>query len=123
MVDSKKLAEGLRHTEEKTVEQTDLDSYWGIGTLNVIATPVLIGFVEQTIIYLITPFLSEYQDAFCAEINLKHIKPASFRETLHCSVHLKFIDSSKLFIDVVVLNEKLEEIMLGAEEWVIIVKS
>lgn len=120
---SPSLVEGIRHTKEMVVKETDIDSYWGIGQLNVIAVPVIIGFIEQTILELLNPYIQNGYDSSSVEINLKHNRQAKQGEVIHCTIHLKFIDENNLFFDVSVIDSNKEELTHGAIERVIMAKS
>jgi predicted thioesterase len=117
---SPSLVEGLVFRAEKKIRDTDLDTYWGIGKLNVLATPVLLSFMEQTVISMITPYLNPSYETICSEMNVKHLQSVDLDETIHCNVHLKFIDEEKLFFDVVVLNSDHEKIGISSQERIVV---
>ncbi|MBN2167293.1 MAG: hypothetical protein JW717_13535 [Marinilabiliaceae bacterium] len=110
------LVEGMLFSEEMIVRNSDLDSYWHIGQLDVLATPILIAFVEQTIVKFLTQLEGPLFDTICLETNMKHIKPAHEGEKIRCNIYLKYIDEDKLFFDAAVLNYNKEEIAIGAQE-------
>ncbi len=113
---SPSLVEGILHHEDRTINEKDLDSYWGIGKLNVLATPVLISFMEQAVINMITPYLNPEYETICVEMNVKHLETAKIGDKVHCNVHLKYIDDDNLFFDVIVLNQNSKKIGIGAQE-------
>jgi predicted thioesterase len=117
---SPSLKEGIRHTREMQVKNNDLDTFWGIGNQNVLAIPILIAFIEQTCIELITPYLEPNYETMCIEMNLKHLKQVQADAFIHCNVHLKYIDKNNLFFDISVLNQDMEEISHGAHERIIV---
>ncbi|PZX13044.1 putative thioesterase [Breznakibacter xylanolyticus] len=114
------LVEGIVYHEEKVISENDLDTYWGIGKLNVMATPVLIAFMEQSVIKMISPYINPEYETICFEMNVKHLQAVEKNETIICNVHLKYIDEEKLFFDVVVLNCQSEKIGIGAQERIIV---
>lgn len=110
------LSEGMLFSDEKIIQETDLDTYWHIGQLGVLATPILIAFIEQTIVKFLSDIQGPAFETICLETNMKHIRPANVGEKIHCNVHVKYIDGNMLFFDVAVLNEHNEEIGIGAQE-------
>lgn len=120
---SPSLVEGLRHTKAMVVKETDLDTYWGIGQRNVMAIPTLISFIEQTVGELLNPYLGNAYESVVAELNMKHERQALLDETIHCNVHLKYIDGENLFFDVSVIDEEHEELTHGAIERMIVPKN
>ncbi|MFT3738961.1 MAG: hotdog domain-containing protein [Breznakibacter sp.] len=117
---SPSLVEGLRHTKTMTVNESDLDTYWGIGHRNVLAIPTLISFIEQTVAELLNPYLNHGYESIVVELNMKHERQAVLGESIHCNIHLKFIDESSLFFDVSVIDEDHEELTHGAIERMIV---
>lgn len=117
---SPSLLEGLRHTAEMTVKDSDLDIYWGIGTRRTLAVPILINFIEQTTNELINPYLLAGFETISIELNLKHLGQARVGEKLRCNIHLKFIEDDNLFFDISVIDQEHEEIAHGAHERMIV---
>ena len=110
------LSEGMLFSDEKTVNETDLDTYWHIGQLGVLATPILIAFIEQTIVKFLSDIHGPSFETICLETNIKHLRPAGIGEKIRCNIHLKYIDDNMLFFDAAVLNQNSEEIGIGAQE-------
>lgn len=120
---SPSLVEGLRHSEEMVVKESDLDTYWKIGNRMVLAIPVIIGFIEHTTGKLLLPYLDQGFESIGMELNLKHSGQAHLGEKVYCNIHLKFIDEDNLFLDISVLNKDHEEITHGAHERRIVAKN
>jgi fluoroacetyl-CoA thioesterase len=117
---SASLMEGLRHTAEMVVKETDLDVYWGIGNRRVLAVPILINFIEQTTNELINPYLAVNFETIAIELNLKHMGQAVQGDLIRCNIHLKFIEDDNLFFDISVIDTEHEEVAHGAHERLII---
>lgn len=111
---------GKKLIREKRVEEQDLATAYGTGKIPVFATPALINFMIQTCTQLIEPYLPIGKDTVGIEINIKHLKIVSLGELLRCTATLKFIDDKRLYFDVVVVNENMEEVGAGAHERVIV---
>lgn len=109
-----KIQEGLRHTVVKMVSKEDLASTVGTSKKESLSTTALVLFIERTIFSLIEPYLLEDETSVSSEINIKHFRPAYENESVRCIVHLKFVDSQKLFFDVAVFDEEHNEIAIGA---------
>jgi fluoroacetyl-CoA thioesterase len=110
------LTEGMIFSDSKFIEETDLDTYWHIGQLGVMAPPILVAFIEQTIVNFLIQVQGPAFETICVETNIKYLKPAHINEKIHCNIHLKFIDEDKLFFDVAVLDDLHEEVSIGAQE-------
>ncbi len=116
----KKIQEGLRHTVTKKISDKDLASKVGTSKRDYLSTSALILFIEQSISSFIEPYLSKDETTVSSEINIKHFRPAFENENIRCTVHLKYIDNQKLFFNVAVLNEKHQEVAIGAHSRIII---
>ncbi len=107
---------GKKLTHLKVVTEQDLATAYDTGKIPVFATPALINFMIHTCTQLIEPYLPVGTDTVGIEINVKHLKVVSLGEKLQCTATLKFLDSKRLFFDVVVVNENYEEVGAGAHE-------
>lgn len=112
--------ESKKLIREKRVDTHDLATAYGTGKIPVFATPALINFMIQTCTQLIEPYLPPGKDTVGIEINVKHLRIVSEGELLRCTASLKFIDDKRLFFDVVVINEEMEEVGAGAHERLIV---
>ena len=74
----------------------------------------------HTCTQLIEPYLPVGTDTVGIEINVKHLKVVSLGEKLQCTASLKYLDEKRLYFDVVVTNENLEEVGAGAHERLIV---
>jgi predicted thioesterase len=108
------LVEGLQYKEEMIVGEQDLAPYYNLSDLKIMATPALIAFMERTTVKLVSDFMKPGRQTIGAEMNVRHLKAALPGEKLSCTAHLKYIDRHILFFDVAVLNQKHEEIGIGA---------
>ncbi len=117
------LEEGLRLTLEKRVEPADLASTLETSTVNAVSTSSLILIIEKTVANLIGPYLKEDEETVSTAINIKHFKPVGLGHKVRCIVHLKFIEKKKLFFDIAIFDENLEEIAIGAHSRYIINKT
>jgi predicted thioesterase len=116
----KTIKEGKTLTLHYQVELTDLASFIGTGKVDVLATPAMITFMEQTCVTLIEDLLPEGCDTVSVEMNVKHIGAVPIGKTIKCNAHLKYVDGKKLFFDVAVVDENHKKIGIGAHERYII---
>ncbi len=110
------LKEGLMHSIEMRVGQNDLADNLGTAKVQVLSTSALIQFMERAVFALIKDYIPDGYATVSAEINIKHLKPATIGTLIRCIVHLKFVDDCKLFFDVAVLDELHDTVALGAHE-------
>lgn len=111
---------GKKLTHTKVVGEQDLATAYDTGKIPVFATPALINFMIHTCTQLIEPYLPVGTDTVGIEINVKHLKVVSLGEKLQCTASLKYLDEKRLYFDVVVTNENLEEVGAGAHERLIV---
>ena len=82
-------------TNEKTwlVGKEHLASAFGSGLVNVLATPVLVGFCEECARLVVEPLLKEGQKTVGISINLRHL--AATPPGMHVTVRAKLVEVDK----------------------------
>ncbi|MBS2097638.1 thioesterase family protein [Carboxylicivirga linearis] len=111
-----KLSEGTSYEKEVIVNETDLATRLGTAHIELISTSALIAYVEQCCAEMADEYLLDGLVSVSAEVNFKHLFPVKSGETIYCRSVLKFIDTNRLFFDVVVLNDKEISVGIGAHE-------
>ena len=67
------LQPGMKLTLEKIVEEKDTASQMGNGDVEVLATPILIGWMEEVALTLVKPRLPEGFDTVGTVVNMAHL--------------------------------------------------
>jgi len=116
------LKPGLHLSDKYTVTEGDLASTIKTGDVHYASTPSLIILMEKVICKMLIERLGDEYTTVSAEINVKHMLPLSKGENVNCSVHLKFVEESKLFFDFVIFNSEEDIVAIGAHERVIVKK-
>jgi predicted thioesterase len=116
------LKPGIQESRKYTIKNSDLASTLKTGDIPYVATPSLIILMEQVICDFIHNKMPSEYTSVSAEINIKHLIPLAERETITCSVHLKFVEDDKLFFDFALFNEDKEIVAIGAHERFIVIK-
>ncbi|MCU4165365.1 thioesterase family protein [Carboxylicivirga caseinilyticus] len=113
---SKKLNEGSFFEKEIKVSDKDLATKLGTAHIELVSTSSLIAYLEQCCAEMTDEYLLDGLVTVSAEVNFKHLHPVKTGETIYCRSILKFIDTNKLFFDIVVTNSKEISIGIGAHE-------
>jgi len=92
----KTLKIGEQFILERIVTADDTAARYGSGTLNVLATPALIAFIENTALTLVSPFLSDSESTVGTEISIKHIKATPAGKMIRCTATLEEISGNRL---------------------------
>lgn len=97
---NKKPEPGKKKTMLRIVEKTDTAAHFGSGHLEVLATPALIGYLENVAMNLVSPFLNDSQNTVGTEISVKHIKATPVGKKISCTATLEQISGRKLVFKV-----------------------
>ncbi|GAA0745239.1 thioesterase family protein [Clostridium oceanicum] len=99
------LKEGMESVLETTVTSEDTASKYGSGSLEVYATPAMIGLMENTAKSCVDSKLdSEYSTVGIA-VDIKHIKATAVGLKVKCEATLTKIDGKKLYFNVKAWDE------------------
>ncbi len=116
------LKPGLHLSKKYSISEKDLASTLQTGDVPYAATPSLIIIMEKVICEMLQERLNEAYTTVSAEINVKHMLSLLKGEQATCSVHLKFVEDSKLFFDFAIFNLNEDVVAIGAHERVIVKK-
>lgn len=105
-MDNLSIPTPLEHTLSKTVQPEDTASRYGSGLLDVLATPAMIAFMEQTCHTAIQPYLSEKFSSVGTEVNIHHVKATPIGDTITCVARLVSVEGRKLVFGVSVSDSK-----------------
>ena len=99
------LQTGIEYKLSKTVSPADSAKAYGSGMVDVLATPAMIGFMEQTCLELVLPMLEQGYNTVGTEVNIKHLKATPIRQKIECKARLLEIDGRILKFEVAVFDE------------------
>ena len=114
-----KLRPGLKGHEDFVVRETDSASAFRSGSLEVLATPVLIASAEETCADLVQPFLDEGMGTVGTEVNIRHLAPSPIGMKYCCDCEITAVEGRVIRFSVVLTDER-ERIGEGTHERVII---
>ena len=100
------LKSGLQHTREMVVSYDDTAARYGSGDMEVLATPALVAFMENTALNLVAPYLLESESTVGTEISVKHIKATLSGKKVTCKAVLEGIDGNRLNFKVEAFEDK-----------------
>lgn len=113
------LKTGLKGRSDFCVKETDSAKAFRSGSLEVLATPVLIASAEETCADFVQPFLEPGKGTVGTMVNMRHLAPTPIGMKYHCECELTSIDGRVLTFHVILFDE-VEKIGEGTHERVII---
>lgn len=113
------LKEGMQGSAEKMSVQETTASNFGSGGVDVFATPVMIGLMEEAACNAIHPFLPAGQTTVGTTVNIKHLAATPMGMMVRGEAKLMVVDGRRLVFQVTAYDEK-EKIGEGEHERFII---
>ncbi len=113
------LKTGLKGYGEFTVKETDSARAFRSGSLDVLATPVLIASAEETCADLVQPLLDEGLGTVGTLVNIRHLAPTPIGMKYRCECEIIAVEGRKIRFHVILTDER-ELIAEGTHERVII---
>ena len=96
---------GKTFTQEVIVEHKDTAAVYGSGTLEVFATPAMVGLMENTAIKCLNGMLDADSDTVGIEINTKHIKATRVGKKVFCRATITEVDGRRIRFDIEAWDE------------------
>lgn len=90
------LTPGITLTLSKKVEKTDTAAVYGSGLLDVLSTPAMIAFMEQTAMKAVEACLNEGEGTVGTEVRVKHLKATAVGQVITCTASLKDVTGNRL---------------------------
>ena len=115
----KTLCPGLKGSSDFSVKETDSAKAFRSGSLDVLATPVMIASAEETCADLVQPLLDAGMGTVGTMVNIRHLAPTPIGMGYRCESELIAVDGRVLTFRVVLFDER-EKIAEGTHERVII---
>lgn len=99
------LEVGMKLEVEKVVSENDTAAKAASGAIEVLGTPIMIAWMEETSLNLVQKELEEGLTTVGTEVNIKHLKGTLVGKTVKIISTLKEIDRKKLVFDVEALED------------------
>ena len=99
------LEVGMKYEIDRVVTENDTAAKAASGSVEVLATPVMIAWMEEASLRLAQKELEEGLTTVGTEVNIKHLKGTLVGKTVKVLSTLKEIDRKKLVFDVEVLED------------------
>lgn len=99
------LEVGMRLEVERIVTENDTAAKAASGAVEVLATPIMIAWMEEVSLHLAQKELEEGFTTVGTEVNIKHLKGTLVGKTVKIISVLKEIDRKRLVFDVEVLED------------------
>ena len=99
------LEVGMKVEVEKIVTENDTAAKAASGSVEVLATPIMIAWMEEASLHLAQKGLEEGLTTVGTEVNIKHLKGTLVGKTVKIVSVLKEIDRKKLVFNVEVLED------------------
>lgn len=116
---SKIVQPGLTHEASFMVEEKDLATHVGSGAAGVLATPVMIAFMEKISHTLLAKHLPEGYSSVGTLVNVRHLAPTPLGATVHVRADVLDLDGLKVTLSVQAwdeIDEVTEKIGEGLHE-------
>jgi predicted thioesterase len=94
------LVPGIRLINTKTVSENDTAAVYGSGLLDVLSTPAMVAFMEQTAMKAVEACLNDGEGTVGTEINVKHLKATKVGKSITCTATLKEVNGKRLLFHV-----------------------
>jgi predicted thioesterase len=94
------LVPGIRLINTKTVSENDTAAVYGSGLLDVLSTPAMVAFMEQTAMKAVEACLNDGEGTVGTEINVKHLKATMVGKSITCTATLKEVNGKRLLFHV-----------------------
>ena len=99
------LEVGMRLEVERVVTENDTAAKAASGAVEVLATPIMIAWMEEVSLHLAQKELEEGFTTVGTEVNIKHLQGTLVGKTVKIISVLKEIDRKRLVFDVEVLED------------------
>ena len=114
-----KIKTGLTGHQEFTVNKTDSAKAFRSGSLDVLATPMLIASAEETCADLVQPLLDKGYGTVGTQVNIRHMAPTPIGMKYHCDCEIISVEGRVIRFHVVLTDER-EQIGEGTHDRVIV---
>ena len=94
------LVPGIRLTTTRTVSTNDTAAVYGSGLHDVLSTPAMIAFMEQTAMKAVEACLDEGEGTVGTEVNIRHLKATPVGKTITCTATLQEVNGNRLLFHV-----------------------
>lgn len=101
---SNKIVPGLKNKLTGIVKMTDTALHYGSGSLEVLATPAIIKYMEKTAFQLMEPLLTKPETTVGISIHIEHTYAAVINEEFTCIAELVKTENKKYFFRIKVKN-------------------
>ena len=99
------LEVGMKYEIDRVVTENDTAAKAASGSVEVLATPVMIAWMEEASLHLAQKGLEEGLTTVGTEVNIKHLKGTLVGKTVKVLSTLKEIDRKRLVFDVEVIED------------------
>ncbi len=100
------LVPGIKLTTTMTVGANDTAAVYGSGLHDVLSTPAMIAFMEQTAMRAVEACLNEGEGTVGTEVNIKHLKATPVGKDVTCTATLKEVIGNRLLFHVEASDDK-----------------
>jgi len=94
------LVPGIRLTTTRTVSKNDTAAVYGSGLHDVLSTPAMVAFMEQTAMQAVEACLNEGEGTVGTEVNIRHLKATPVGMTITCTATLQEVNGNRLLFHV-----------------------
>ena len=103
-----KIETGIENQNILIVGTKDTASHYGSGSVEVLATPAMIGLMEKTCQHSVLPFLPEGYGTVGVKVDISHSRATPVGRKVICTSLLVEVDRRRLVFEVLAEDEKGE---------------
>lgn len=111
----KDIVIGTQVERTNTVTEEYTAKHLRSGAVDVLATPMLIAFIEETAMIALTPFLDEGENSVGTLVNISHLAATPVGMDVTCRVKITQVDRRRVVFDVEAFDE-CDKVCSGTHE-------
>ena len=116
---TERIQTGLKGSREFTVKESDSAKAFRSGSLDVLATPVMIAYAEETCADLVQQLLDKGIGTVGTRVDICHLAPTPIGMKYRCDCEITAVEGRKITFSIELFDEK-EQIAKGSHERFII---
>lgn len=100
------ITTGMTNEAEFVVEEQHLAQHIGSGSIGVLSTPSMIGFMERVSLLLLASALPENYSSVGTRVDVRHLAPTPLGATVRVRAEVTAVDGNKITLAIKAWDEK-----------------
>ncbi len=94
------ITPGMTRTQSFTVEENHTAAHIGSGDIQVLSTPMMIAFMENTALHLLAEHLEAGYSSVGTHVDVRHLAPTPLGSQVQVTATVQTVDGSKITLSV-----------------------